>query len=151
MRFTVDFQIPPHTQRSNMHWDETLSYAISSHLFTRNEAFYFIFLWASIKPPLPGSLARFATPYIYSENVECMIMVYNNGNHDDEKCSGEGEQQRDGNKTIYGLHTTLVKHENEFYIPLPFFTMRHHAGIEGSLYVMCMAWQISLAFIHHCV
>jgi hypothetical protein len=47
------------------------------------------------QPPLPGSpffYIYFATPHRKRENVECMIMVYNNENHDDEKCScGEGD------------------------------------------------------------
>lgn len=75
-------------------------------------------------------LSVLTTPSIHrEENVECMIMVYNNENHDDEKCSLGREKDMEIKRSM--AYTALVKHENEFYI--------------RCLFLRCWNWR--LAFI----
>lgn len=73
------------------------------------------------------------------ENVECMIMVYNVQQWKRWWWEVQEGVWMDGNKTIYSLHSTLLKHENEFYIRCLLFLRCaidiKALGIEG--FFMC--------------
>lgn len=149
MRFTVDFQIPSAYTHNLLKYALRMkpllnTHNILSHLFTRNEAFYFIFLWASINRHCQDLPSQFYPPPPHHTCTERECWMHDYGVQQWESWWWEvqyyGEREKDGNKTIYGLHTALVKHENEFYIRC-LFLRGAITGLElkARFYVMYMA------------
>lgn len=169
MRFTVDFEIPLVVvvvvviriikvkyifticiSDIILYYDETL--LILSHFtsLTRNEAFYF-YIFMSFNQP--RQLYSTNNPYDtlgMRENVECMIMVYNNENDDDEKCKGDGWMEIKRSIAYIQLYSST---KMNFIFDASFFTMRHrHKSAWNWRLFMCgmvnMPKYLSLLCVH---